>query len=206
MNISYPIARLLSIFAENRAFQLSVPMAVAFVDAKGGLVYFGRMGDVLPASNEIAIAKAYSAAAFRMSTQRLGELAQPGGMLYGIEHSLKENIVLFGGGVPLRCGGQVIGAVGISGGTVDEDIDVAQVVFTALQEMESWRNNLSPLLPRLTVDSIQQGGLTTALEEVLVQIKHPESKHLAQILAGAILIEGSRQQLNVIYGGIVPGS
>jgi len=186
MKISYAIARILASFAEKRAAEMNVPMAIALADAGGGLVYFGRMDDTLPAGTGIAIAKAYTAAVFQMSTRQLGELAQPGKMLYGVEQSLEDKIVLFGGGRPLRCQGRIIGAVGISGGTVDQDIEVAQAVCDALKEMEDWRLFFLPLLSASGVDSIASCDLAAALEDSLAQTGHPELRRLAPIVRGAL--------------------
>lgn len=186
MKISYAIARTLASFAEKHASQMSIPMAIALTDAGGSLVYFGRMDDTLPAGTKIAIAKAYTAAVFQMSTRQLGALAQPGKMLYGVEQSLDEKIVLFGGGCPLRCQGRIIGAVGVSGGTVDEDIEVAQAVCGALKEMEDWQQFLLPLLTELGIDSSALCDLAQALEDSLALTGHLHLQRLAPIVGGAI--------------------
>jgi len=190
MSLSYAIARILAAFSEKRAAEMNLPVAIALADAEGGLVYFGRMDDALPASNAIAIAKAYTAAVFRMSTRKLGELAQPGKMLYGVEHSLNERIVLFGGGLPLQCQNRIVGAVGISGGTVDEDIDVARAACAALQEMENWREYLAPLLSRIDIPQSRRRNVAAALEEALAQTDDPALKTLAPIVAGSLRLEG----------------
>jgi len=122
MRIIYPLARILGELAEAKAISIGVPMAIAITDERGDTVFFGCMDNALPASREIAPAKAATAARLRMSTEEVGRLAQPGGKLYGIQHALKDKIVVFGGGIPLCINGNVAGAVGISGGTVEEDI------------------------------------------------------------------------------------
>lgn len=131
MRISSRLARVLGRIAERQAAALGVPMAVALVDSEGGLLFFSRMDGALPASTELAMSKAYTSAILRMSTGELGRLAGPGETLYGIQHTHNGRIVLFGGGLPLRLGGRVAGAVGISGGSVEQDIQVAESVADA---------------------------------------------------------------------------
>ncbi len=101
-------------------------MCVAVVDRGANLVGFHRMDGALLASVDIAQNKAYSAASLQLSTAELSEVAQPGESLYGIHVTNGGRIVVFGGGVPLRDGDEVVGAVGVSGGSVDEDVTVAR--------------------------------------------------------------------------------
>lgn len=87
------------------------------------------------ASYDIAMGKAYTSAALKMKTSYLKELAVPGGSLYGIQHTNGGQIVIFGGGVPLKIGDEVIGGLGISGGTEEQDTylgDYAESVFCEL--------------------------------------------------------------------------
>ena len=79
-------------------------MAIAVVDSEGGLQLFKRMDGALPVSTELAVSKAYTAAVLRMPTHQVGELAQPGEALYGIQHTHNGRIILFGGGYPLCIG------------------------------------------------------------------------------------------------------
>src|SRR5579871_1415974 len=119
MRLPCVIAELLVGAAASAASNLDVPMAVAVVDAEGGLQLFKRMDATLPVSTELAVSKAFTAAVLRMPTHKLGELAQPGGALYGIQHTHNGRIILFGGGYPLCLGDQVVGGIGVSGGTVE---------------------------------------------------------------------------------------
>ena len=146
MNIPYPVARCLGSVAETAAANLGVAMAIALVDGEGSLQYFLRMEGALPASTEIAVSKAYTAAALRMSTEELGPLALPGGPLYGIQHTHDGKIILFGGGIPLGLQDRVLGAIGISGGTVEEDVRVAEAAVAAWKEMGEWAACMRPLL------------------------------------------------------------
>jgi len=112
--------------------EIKKPMCVAVVDAGGHLLAFHRMDGALLASVELAVNKAFTAAVLKMETSKLSELAKPGGELFGIECAFGGRIVIFGGGIPLFKGGKLIGAVGVSGGTVDEDVAVAKAGITAI--------------------------------------------------------------------------
>lgn len=188
MKISYSVARILGAIAESRALGMAVPMAIALVDEKGGLLFFGRMDGTLPASTEIAKSKAYTAAALRMPTSEVGKLAQPGGMLYGIQHTLEGKIVLFGGGIPLRLDGKVAGGIGISGGTVEEDIQVAVPAAEALAEMERWSEHIRKLLPKELLEKIPSQIQETKLRQALGQMDSSLPEGVSSILTGAILL------------------
>lgn len=125
MKLSLSIAEKISEQCQKKAERMNLAVVIAVVGDDGKLISFKRMDNALPVSIELAPAKAYTAYALRMTTSELGEISGPGDMLYGIDSSC-ENIVLFGGGIPLKSQGEVIGAVGISGGTADEDIEVAE--------------------------------------------------------------------------------
>ncbi len=108
-----------------KAEQIGVKMNIAVVDAGANLKAFARIGGAWLGSIDIAIRKARTARFFDMNTGELGKLSQPGGSLFGIEHS-NGGLITFPGGVPLRNrGGTVIGAIGVSGSTVENDHAVA---------------------------------------------------------------------------------
>jgi uncharacterized protein GlcG (DUF336 family) len=114
-----------------RAAEMGVDMNIALVDSGGHLVQFCRMDDAWLGSIDVALKKARTAAMFRMPTAAIGEISQPGGPVYGIELS-NDGVVSFGGGLPITDDtGRAIGAVGVSGGTVDQDIVVAEVCAEA---------------------------------------------------------------------------
>ncbi len=115
----------------SRAREIGVPMVLAIVDASGNLVELRRMDDALVVSISLAPNKAWTAAAVRLPTHEIAKASQPGESLYGIDTNLP-NFTLVGGGFPLRVGGVVVGAVGVSGGSVEQDIDVAQAMVAAL--------------------------------------------------------------------------
>jgi uncharacterized protein GlcG (DUF336 family) len=108
------------------------PMNIAVVDAGGVLVAHIRQDGAWIGSVDVAINKAFSARAFDVSTQGLGENAQPGGQFYGIQDSNHGRIMIFAGGVPLMSGDAVVGAVGVSGGTGEQDQAVASAAAAAL--------------------------------------------------------------------------
>lgn len=111
--------------AISRAGEIGALMNVAVVDEGGNLVAFARMDGAWMGSTDIAIRKARTARFFDMPTGEIGKLSQPGGPLYNIEHS-NGGLITFPGGVPITdTGGAVIGAVGVSGSTVEDDHDVA---------------------------------------------------------------------------------
>lgn len=115
----------------HRARDIGVPMVLAVVDAAGNLMETRRMDDALIVSITLAPNKAHTAATVRMPTHTLAELAQPAAPLYGIDVNIP-NLTLVGGGLPLQKGGAWVGAVGVSGGSVAQDIDVAQAMAAAL--------------------------------------------------------------------------
>ena len=112
--------------AREKAAQMGVPVVFAAVDDGGNLIMMQRMKDSFMGSIDVAINKAYTANAFKMPTDVLGAAAQPGQPLYGIETSNAGRIVLFGGGFPYEYEGHVVGAIGISGGSVEEDMTIAR--------------------------------------------------------------------------------
>jgi len=193
MKISYSLAHILGRIAETRAAAIGVPMAIAMVDAEGGLLFFVRMDGALPVSTELAVSKAFTSAVLRMSTRELGRLAGPGEELYGIQHTHNGKIVLFGGGVPLRLGGRVAGAVGISGGSVDEDVQVAESVADALEQMECWFECLKEILPPKPLDGNRAYRLEFELQEYLGQMNCDLPPGTASILSGAILIAAAME-------------
>jgi ATP:cob(I)alamin adenosyltransferase len=110
---------------------LGVPMVLAVVDAGGHVIETRRMDGALLVSVSLALNKAYTAAVVRMATQELARLAQPEAPLFGIAANLP-NLTLVGGGLPLNQHGEVVGAVGVSGGSVEQDVQVAQAMVAAL--------------------------------------------------------------------------
>lgn len=112
--------------AEVKSKELGVPVVFAAVDEGGNLTLLQRMEGALLGSVDVAAGKAYTACAFKMPTHVLGKEARPDGSLYAIDTSAPGKIVLFGGGFPYVVDGKVVGGVGISGGTVEQDMEIAR--------------------------------------------------------------------------------
>jgi len=110
---------------EAKAADIGIPYNIAVVDAGGALIAFARQDGALEGSIDLAIGKAKTARMFDKSTEYLAELAQPGAPLFGIEQSNGGHIVIFGGGLPVAINGEIVGAVGTSAGSVEQDIAVA---------------------------------------------------------------------------------
>lgn len=125
-------ARQLIDAAEKKANEIGQPMSVAVVDQGGNLVAYVRMDGAWIGSVDISINKAFTSRAFDIQTKDLGENAQPGEQFYGIHASNGGRIMIFSGGIPLVDNGQIVGAVGISGGTGDQDQAVAEAAAAAL--------------------------------------------------------------------------
>ena len=111
--------------AQQKAHEIGQPMNIAVVDNGRQLKAFARMEDAWLGSIDIVIDKAFTSVSFLLSTQDLGEMAQPGQPLFGINTTNDGRIVIFGGGVLLMRGDDVAGAVGVSG-TPDQDHEVAE--------------------------------------------------------------------------------
>src|SRR4029079_17342351 len=118
--------------AVKKAQELQINMDIAVVDAGGNLKAFVRMDTAWLGSIDISIKKAKTARYFDMNTGEIGKLSQPGGPLYNIEVS-NGGLITFPGGIPLKAGdGTIIGAIGVSGSTVDNDHTVASAGAAAL--------------------------------------------------------------------------
>jgi uncharacterized protein GlcG (DUF336 family) len=114
-----------------KADEIGVPMNIAVVDAGNNLTAFARMDGAWLGSIDIAQNKAYTARSFDMPTKDLAPLAQPNQPLFGIDASNQGRLIVFAGGIPLMSGDQVVGAIGVSGGSVEEDHEVAEAGVAA---------------------------------------------------------------------------
>lgn len=119
--------------ATARARELGVAVSVAVVDAGGNLIAFLRMDGAEIAGPALAVDKAYTAVANRVSTAELAEQAGPGGPLFGLHACANGRFVIFGGGVPVRAGDAVVGAVGVSGAAVSQDVTCAEAGCAAAE-------------------------------------------------------------------------
>jgi len=117
-----------------KAQEIGSPSSVAVMDGGRELMAFARMDGALLASAEISQAKAYTARSLNSATGDVSGWAQPGGPLYGIETAhMKAGraLITFGGGVPITVDGEIIGAVGVAGGTPDQDHEIASAGASA---------------------------------------------------------------------------
>lgn len=125
MNISLEQAQKAIQAAVVKSTELGLKMNIAVVDAGANLVGFARMDGAWLGSVDIAIKKAKTARFFDMNTGEIGKLSQPGGALFNIEHS-NSGLITFPGGIPVKNReGVIIGAIGVSGSTVENDHTVA---------------------------------------------------------------------------------
>jgi uncharacterized protein GlcG (DUF336 family) len=117
--------------AERKAKELGQPMNIAVADAGGHLVAHVRMDGAWLGSIDISINKAFTSRAFDISTKDLAKYSQSGGEFFGIHISNGGRVMIFAGGIPLRRAGKVVGAVGVSGGSGEQDHAVAEAGATA---------------------------------------------------------------------------
>src|SRR5438045_9303545 len=118
--------------AEKEAEDIGQPMNIAVVDQGGNLIADVRMDKAWIGSIDISIKKAWTARAFNIETKALAELSQSGDQFFGIHVSNNGRVMIFAGGVPLKQGGQVVGAIGVSGGMGKQDQAVAEAGAKAL--------------------------------------------------------------------------
>jgi len=117
--------------AIEKAKTIGQPMNIAIVDAGANLMAFMRMDGAWLGSIDIAINKAFTARAFDITTLELGRNSQPGGQFFGIHASNHSRVMVFAGGIPIRVNGQIAGAVGVSGGSGEQDQAVAEAAVAA---------------------------------------------------------------------------
>ncbi len=188
MRLPHTVAEILLDAAERQAASLNVPMAIGIVDCEGGLQLFKRMDGTLPVSTELAVSKAYTAAVLRMPTHQVGELAQPGGALYGIQHTHNGRIILFGGGYPLCVGDTVVGAIGVSGGTVEQDMLAAQPAVKLFQDVQRWADEMKELMPHGTTSATRQLAVKDSLKRSLGGVAPEVSEDTVAALTGGMLL------------------
>jgi uncharacterized protein GlcG (DUF336 family) len=124
-------ARLIVEAAIEKAKQIGQPMNIAVVDAGANLAAFTRMDGAWLGSIDIAINKAFTAKAFDIATLELGRNSQPGNQFFGIHASNHGRVMIFAGGIPIKVNGEIVGAVGVSGGSGEQDQAVAEAAVSA---------------------------------------------------------------------------
>ncbi len=118
--------------AETKAAEIGQPMNIAVADAGGNLISHVRMDGAWIGSIDISIKKAYTSRAFDIATKDLATHSQSGNQFFGIHASNDGKIMIFAGGIPLKQDGMVVGAIGVSGGSGDQDHAVAEAGAAAL--------------------------------------------------------------------------
>jgi len=135
MQITSHQAQIIIEGAENKARQLGVPVTVVVLDIGARLKALRRMDGAVLASIDIATRKATTAVLFEANSEAVWEFCKPGAPAPGLE-ATNGGLAPFGGGIPIKdADGFVIGALGVSGGTVSQDVEVAEAAFAALQEL-----------------------------------------------------------------------
>lgn len=133
MDMSLKSLKKMAEFVEEKANEIGVPMVFSAVDEGGNLVYYQRMEGSLLVSIKVSQDKAYTACALKCPTSDLADLTKPGDSLWSLDSSGDGRIICFGGGYPIKVDGKVIGAIGISGGTAEEDMAVATYALEKMQ-------------------------------------------------------------------------
>jgi len=126
------MAKTMAAAAEKKAIEIDVPMVISICDMSGITVFVERMEDSLLASVQIAQDKAFTAASLKSASSDIADAAKESGTLYGLFSDCGGRIVTFGGGFPIMEGDKFIGAIGVSGGSVEEDMSVARAGLAAI--------------------------------------------------------------------------
>lgn len=129
--VTLAVARKIIEAAEKKAEAIGQPMNIAVVDGGGNLVAHVRMDGAWLGSIDISIKKAWTSRAFDIATKDLAGHAQPGKQFYGIHESNGGKVMIFDGGIPLKKDGKVVGAIGVSGGSGEQDQSVAEAGVAA---------------------------------------------------------------------------
>ncbi|WP_071392785.1 GlcG/HbpS family heme-binding protein [Bacillus tuaregi] len=132
--LSLDIVKKMAAAAEAKAVEMNVPVVFAAVDAGANLMLMYRMENAFITSVDIAVNKAFTSAALKIGTHEVTPNIQPGESLYGLQLTNNCRIVPFGGGLPVITDGQVVGAIGVSGGTVEEDMTIAKAALEIFGE------------------------------------------------------------------------
>jgi len=130
-NLSLEKARKIIRAGERKAKEMNIAAVFAVVNPEGNLIIEERMDNAILVSVEVAYKKAYTAAALKLNTQDLTALVQPGAMFYGLQSDPK--YIVFGGGMLLKVDGKIVGAVGVSGGSAQEDMEIAKACVKAFE-------------------------------------------------------------------------
>ena len=130
-NLSLEKAKKIIRAGEKKAKEMNIAAVFAVVNAEGNLIIEERMDNAILVSIDVAYKKAYTAAALKLNTEDLTALVQPGAMFYGLQSDPK--YIVFGGGMLLKVDGKIVGAVGVSGGSAQEDMEIAKACVKAFE-------------------------------------------------------------------------
>ena len=130
-NLSLEKARKIIRAGERKAKEMNIAAVFAVVNPEGNLIIEERMDNAILVSIDVAYKKAYTAAALKLNTEDLTALVQPGAMFYGLQSDPK--YIVFGGGMLLKVDGKIVGAVGVSGGSAQEDMEIAKACVKAFE-------------------------------------------------------------------------
>jgi uncharacterized protein GlcG (DUF336 family) len=205
--VNLALAKEITAAAEAKAKEIKVPMYIVIDDADANLISIHRMAGVILVSERIALDKAYTAVALKTATVNLVPLVQPGAALYGLQNS--PNMVVFGGGSPLVLNGEMIGSIGVSGGSVDEDMIVANAGLARFKEIAEGLKHDGDAIPaaplkHLGADAVTDYGISVELAEhmaVAVEKKANELKvpmWFAALDRGANLILQERMDDSIL--------
>ena len=134
--INLDVAKKIIEGAEKEASDIGVQMVISVYDEGGNLIAVHRMDDAWLASVDISQNKAWTAVALKMPTSNLEEATVPNAELYGLNTTNQGRIVVFGGGIPLEKDDKVIGGVGVSGGSVKQDVQVAEAGLKVFEQTD----------------------------------------------------------------------
>nr|WP_255545356.1 heme-binding protein [Citrobacter sp. Res13-Sevr-PEB04-36] len=142
VNKSHPIATItlaaaqqMATAVEVKALEINVPVVFSVVDHGGNTLLMQRMDEAFVSSCDISLNKAWTACCLRQGTHEITDAVQPGASLYGLQLTNQQRIIIFGGGLPVILNGKVIGAVGVSGGTVEQDQLLAETALHCFSEL-----------------------------------------------------------------------
>lgn len=137
IHISLKQAKELTERVEEKAKEMGVNAVIAISNACANPVAVHCMDNSYIASYDVAFQKAYTVVALKMPTIELKQLSQPGGPLYGIQHTNQGRIVIFGGGEPLMSNGRIVGGLGVSGGSEEQDTELAAYGRQVFEEINN---------------------------------------------------------------------
>lgn len=129
------VAKKVTAKIEEYAEEKGLNIVIAICNGEGNPILAHVMDGAFLVSYELASSKAFTSVALNMNTDEITKLAQPGEALYGIDRVNQKPITIVGGGVPIKVDGKTVGGLGISGGTAEEDVEIANYGLQVLEEL-----------------------------------------------------------------------